>query len=238
MSTKSTRPTMSDQPRTLTRQEAAGFYNALGAKQDWQAFFEVPAMRDLIAHADLQAAHAVVEFGCGTGAFAEEVLEHHLPPQATYLALDNSSTMVGLAQARLARFGPRVTVRQSDGSFQVDEPSGSFDRVVSNYLFDLLSSSDMGHLLAEADHLLVDDGLLCLVSITQGSTPLPRLVTWMWTQFHALQPRLLGGCRPLELCDYVPATHWQIDYTRVITRFGIPSEVLVASKKSGRDEDV
>ena len=84
----------------------------------------------------------------GGGAFAEEVLEHHLSPQATYLALDSSSTMVHLAQERLARFGSRVKVRQSDGSFQVDEQSGSLDRVVSNYLFDLLSSADMGHLLA------------------------------------------------------------------------------------------
>jgi ubiquinone/menaquinone biosynthesis C-methylase UbiE len=210
----------------------------VGAKQDWQAFFEVPSMRDLIAHANLQAAHAVVEFGCGTGAFAEEVLEHHLPPQATYLALDSSSTMVCLTQVRLARFGPRVTVRQSDGSFQVGERSGSFDRVVSNYLFDLLSSADMGHLLTEADRLLAADGLLCLVSITQGSTPLPRLVTWMWTQLHALEPRLLGGCRPVELCDTLPITRWQIDYTQVITRLGIPSEVLVASKKAGGDEDV
>jgi hypothetical protein len=214
MSTKSTKPsgpTMPDQPRTLTHQEAAGFYNALGARQDWQAFFEVPAMRDLIAHADLQAAHAVVEFGCGTGAFAE---------------------------ARLARFGSRVRVRKSDGSFQVGERSGSFDRVVSNYLFDLLSSTDRGHLLTEADRLLGADGSLCLVSITQGSTPLPRLVTWIWTQLHALEPRLLGGCRPVELCDSLPTTRWHIDYTRVITRFGIPSEVLVALKQPGNDKDV
>jgi ubiquinone/menaquinone biosynthesis C-methylase UbiE len=229
---------MPDQPRTLTHQESAGFYNALGAKQDWQAFFEVPAMRDLIAHANLRAAHAVVEFGCGTGAFAEEVLEHLLPPSATYLALDSSLTMVRLAEARLARFGSRVTVRQSDGSFHMGDRSGSFDRVVSNYLFDLLSSADMGHLLAEADRLLVADGLMCLVSITQGSTLLPHLVTWLWTQFHALEPRLLGGCRLLELCDYMPTTRWQIDYTRVITRFGIPSEVLVASKKPSGNEDV
>lgn len=237
MPTTSHKPTMPERSKTLTHEQAADFYDALGAKQDWQGFFEVPAMWDLIAHAHFEAAHAVVEFGCGTGAFAEEVLLHQLPPQATYLALDSSATMVRLAQERLARFGPRVTVRQSDGAFPVGEPSGSFDRVVSNYLFDLLSPADMGRLLAEADRLLAPDGSLCLVSITRGSTPLPRLVTWIWTQLHALAPRLLGGCRPLELHTCLPSTRWHIDYAQVITRFGIPSEVIVAAKQSGRDED-
>jgi cyclopropane fatty-acyl-phospholipid synthase-like methyltransferase len=228
---------MSQRPKTLTREQSAEFYDALGAKQDWQAFFEVPAMRDLIAHADLQNARAVVEFGCGTGAFAEETLAQHLPPVARYLALDSSATMVGLAQERLARFGSRVTVRQTDGSFRVDEPSNSFDRVVSNYLFDLLSPADMTRLLAEADRLLAAEGSLCLVSITHGETPLPRLVTGAWAQLHALEPRLLGGCRPLNLHTCLPSARWRVAYSQVITRFGIPSAVLVATKQWERDTE-
>jgi ubiquinone/menaquinone biosynthesis C-methylase UbiE len=228
---------MSKRPKTLTHEQSAEFYDALGAKQDWQAFFEVPAMRDLLAHADFQHARAVVEFGCGTGAFAEEALAHHLSPEARYLALDSSAMMISLAQERLARFGSRVTVRQTDGSFHEGEPSNSFDRVVSNYLFDLLSRTDMVRLLAEADRLLATDGSLCLVSITHGVTPVPRLVTWVWTQLHALEPRLLGGCRPLNLHTCVPITRWRFDYFQVIRRFGIPSAVLVATKQSGGDDE-
>ena len=58
----------------LTHEQAAKFYDALGAKQGWQVFFEVPSMRDLIAHGNFEGAHTVVEFGRGTGAFAEAVL--------------------------------------------------------------------------------------------------------------------------------------------------------------------
>ena len=85
--------------------QATTFYNRMGAKQDWQAFYEAPATRDLIAHAFFETTQSVFEFGCGTGAFAELVLAHHLPPQAKYLAVDSSATMVCLAQARLERFG-------------------------------------------------------------------------------------------------------------------------------------
>jgi ubiquinone/menaquinone biosynthesis C-methylase UbiE len=156
---------------------------------------------------------------------------------AQYLALDSSATMVSLAQERLARFGSRVRVRQTDGSFHVDMPSNSFDRAVSNYLFDILSPADMTRLLAEADRLLTAEGSLCLVSITHGETPVPRLVTWLWSQLHALEPRLLGGCRPLNLHTYLSSAHWRIAYSQVITRFGIPSAVLVAAKQLEGDAE-
>jgi ubiquinone/menaquinone biosynthesis C-methylase UbiE len=228
---------MSGEGRMLTHQQAKAFYDRLGSKQDLQAFYEMPATTNLIAHAAFEQAQSVFECGCGTGAFAERLLSRHLPPQARYLAVDSSSTMVALARARLARFGGRVTVRQTDGSLQFDEVSGSFERFVSNYVLDLLSLSDMAQLLAEAHRLLMAEGRLCLVSLTRGSTTLANLVTWTWTRIHALEPRLVGGCRPLELRDCLPRTHWHIDYARVITRFGVPSEVVVASKQSTKGED-
>jgi ubiquinone/menaquinone biosynthesis C-methylase UbiE len=170
-----------EEPSMLTHQQATSFYNHLGAKQDWQTFYEAPATRDLIAHSSFETAQAVFEFGWGTDAFAEQVLVHRLPPQAAYLAVDSSATMVRLARSRLARFGERVTVRQTDGSLQFGERSGAFECFVSNYVLDLLSASDMAQLLSEAHRLLVADGRLCLVSLTRGSTPLARLVTWSWT---------------------------------------------------------
>jgi ubiquinone/menaquinone biosynthesis C-methylase UbiE len=228
---------MSGEGRMLTHQQAKAFYDRLGSKQDLQAFYEVPATTNLIAHAAFEQAQSVFECGCGTGAFAERLLSRHLPPQAHYLAVDSSATMVALARTRLARFGERVAVRQTDGSLQFDEVSGSFERFVSNYVLDLLSLSDTAQLLAEAHRLLVAEGRVCLVSLARGSTPLARLVTWFWTRIHALDPRLVGGCRPVELRDCLPHTHWQIDYAQVVTRFGVPSEVVVASKQAGEEDD-
>jgi ubiquinone/menaquinone biosynthesis C-methylase UbiE len=224
---------MPKDPRMLTHRQATTFYNRMGAKQDWQAFYEAPATRELIAHASFETAQAVFEFGCGTGATASQVLAHHIPLQATYLAVDSSATMVRLARSRLARFGDRVTVRQTDGSLRFPEVSGPFDRFVSNYVLDLLSVPDIMQLLAEAHRLLAIGGRLCLVSLTHGSTGLSQLVTRIWTRLHKLDPWLVGGCRPLELRDYLPEAGFHPDYTQVVTSFGIPSEVVVAAKQSG-----
>lgn len=118
----------------------------------------------LLAHASFETAQSVFEFGCGTGAFAAWVLARHLPPQATYLAVDSSTTMMHLARTRLARFGGRVIVRQTDGSLQTDEVSGCFERFVSLYVLDLLSLPDIAQLLAEAHRLLVACGGLWQVT--------------------------------------------------------------------------
>ena len=221
---------MPQKERVLTHEQARAFYDWMGAKQDWQAFYKARAMRDLIAHAAFETAQTVFEFGCGTGALAEHLMASHLPPEARYVAVDSSTTMIRLAQARLAHFGSRVTVQQTDGSLQFDAPSGSSDRFVSTYVVDLLSISDMETLLIEAHRLLMPEGRLCLVSLAHGATKVPRLLTGLWTHVHAHWPALVGGCRPLDLHTWLPTLSWQITYGNVVTTFGIPSEVLIATR--------
>jgi SAM-dependent methyltransferase len=151
---------MLGESRMLTHQEAKAFYDHLDSKQDLQAFYEVPATNNLIAHAVFDHIQSVCEFSCGTGAFAERELSCHLPPQVRYLAVDSSATRVRLARSRLARFEERVAVQQTDGSLQFDKVSGACDRFVSNDVLDLLSLADIAHLLVEAHRLLVADGRL------------------------------------------------------------------------------
>jgi len=223
--------TLSRDVRVLTHEQAQAFYDWMGKKQDWQAFYEAKATHDLIAHASFETAQTVFEFGCGTGAFAERLLISSLSSQARYVAVDSSTTMIRLAQARLARFGSRVEVLQTDGSLQFARASGSCDRFVSTYVADLLSTSDIAALFGEAHRLLVPGGSLCLVSLTTGPTWFSRRVTTLWTGIHRLTPSLVGGCRPLELRAWLPATKWHVDYHHVVTAFGIPSEILIASPR-------
>ncbi len=221
---------MPQKERVLTHEQARAFYDWMGAKQDWQAFYEARATQDLIAHASFETAQAVFEFGCGTGAFAERLLAWHLTPEASYVAVDSSTTMIRLAQTQLARFGSRVTVKQTAGSLQFEAASGAYDRFVSTYVADLLSASDITALLSEAHRLLMPEGRLCLVSLTHGTCGLSRLVTGLWTGIHARWPTLVGGCRPLDLRKFLPASRWELVYVNVVTAFGIPSEVIVAER--------
>ncbi|MBI1394639.1 MAG: methyltransferase domain-containing protein [Betaproteobacteria bacterium] len=211
----------------LTVDRARAFYDRFGARQDGQGFYEDPALDDLIAHAGFGDAERVFEFGCGTGRLAERLLAGHLPPRAVWLGCDVSPVMTDLAARRLAAFGERARVWRSDGRIAFAVPDRTVDRVVSCYVLDLLSSEDIRAVLVEARRVLKRPGLLCLVSLTTGVTPLSRIVSSLWRIVFRARPELVGGCRPVRLEAFVDPACWQVRHRRVVTPFGVPSEVLV-----------
>lgn len=218
--------------RTLSRPEARAFYDAFGAKQDRQAFYEDPAIADLIAHADFEHARAVLEFGCGTGRLAERLLADHLPPDARYRGADISATMVDLAGQRLAPWRDRAAVRLISGSTDLDAVDGSADRFLSTYVLDLLSTQDIRDLLDEARRVLKAEGLLCLVNLTPGETFPSRLVTACWRAVYRIDLKRVGGCRPIRLAAFLADEDWRILHRRVVSPVGISSEIVVASPRA------
>jgi SAM-dependent methyltransferase len=217
--------------RLFSPGQARRFYDGLGKRLDTQAFYEEPALIDLAAHLNLKTCRAVFEFGCGTGRFAAQILQSGLPPDATYLGVDISSTMVALAKERLARFGQRARVVQSDGTPKINCESGTFDAFMCSYVLDLLPNEIISVLLGEAHRVLAPGGTLGLVSLTRGPRLLSSLVTSTLQGLHRVSPWLVGGCRPVELRSFLPDDAWTIYHRNVLTSFGIPSEIIAATKR-------
>jgi len=215
--------------RFLPRPKIRTVYDRTGRWQDTQAVYEAPAVDALIAHGAFDEADTLFEIGCGTGRVAERLLRRPLPPDARYVGVDLSPTMVGLARERLAGFGDRAEVVQTDGSFAYDRPDGSQDRVVATYVLDLLSPTDIQALLAEAHRLLPPEGRLCLAGLTWGERPLGRCVAAAWAALHAVRPEWVGGCRPVRVREFLPDEQWRVQHHEVVRAWGVPSEVLVAA---------
>jgi ubiquinone/menaquinone biosynthesis C-methylase UbiE len=215
----------------LTRSQARTFYDRFGKKQDTQAFYEDAALDDLIAHAAFEQAEKVFEFGCGTGRFASRLLAKHLSPSASYLGIDLSQTMITIAEQRILPYKERAKVTQSDGSMHFPLTDHSVDRVISTYVLDLLSEEDIRRAISEARRVLMPSGKLCLVGLTQGVTFVSRIFIALWLALFRLRASLVGGCRPILLNSFVDQHSWSVDYRNVVTRFGVPSEVLIASPK-------
>lgn len=211
----------------LSPTEVKEFYDGFGARQDRQGFYEDRALDDLFAHSALGRARRVVEFGCGTGRFAARVLAEF--PGLSYAGFDVSTTMVGLARERLARFGERATIGQLEpGTLRLPLPGGGVDRVLSTYVLDLLPASDIAAFFTEAGRLLDADGLLGVVSLARGPAFLPRLVSGLWGLVFRVAPGVVGGCRPIELAPFCDGRGWETLHRQTIVSRGISSEVLVA----------
>lgn len=215
----------------LSRAEARRVYDRVGAQQDAQAFYEDVALEALCAHSDFEEAHSVFELGCGTGRLAEHLLRTRLPPDARYVGVDLSATMVRLARERLAPFGDRAAIVHTDGTFAFERPADSQDRVVATYVLDLLSEDDLSALLSEAHRLLRPSGRLCLTGLTWGAAPMTRLVSAVWSGLHALWPAWVGGCRPMDHRRVLANGPWCLEHHEVVHAWGVPSEVVVAAPR-------
>jgi ubiquinone/menaquinone biosynthesis C-methylase UbiE len=184
----------------------------------------------LLKHARFDATHAVVEFGCGTGRFAEQLLGTFLPNDATYWGGDVSATIIELSRRRLTHFGDRAAPWKSAGEISLPLPSESADRFVSNYVLDILSFDEIDAMFGEAERILKKDGLLCLTGLTNGRGLFSKLWTAFWNARFAINPKWVGGCRPIEVHGYLNAD-WEIEHYRVVVARGISSEVIVARKR-------
>ena len=215
--------------RTLTHEQAKAFYDGFGNKQDKQSFYEESALSALLANAAFDQAHSVFELGCGTGRFASDLLNHHLPAGAKYFGTDVSSTMVELASKRLAPFASRARVALVQGQAKAPVDDASVDRFVSTYVFDLLAMSEQLQWLAEAARVLRPNGLLCVAGITHGITPISRAAMALWQRLFALNPRWVGGCRPARVVELLATDSWNVRFRAVVVSWGVASELVVAA---------
>ena len=213
-------------PRGLTQSQAIEFYDRLGRKQDKQNYYEDLALADMTRHANFDSATAIAEFGCGTGRFAEEMLCLN---NATYWGCDVSGTMIELSYKRLAEFDERVTLWKSSGETILPLEDESCDRFVSNYVLDILSVEETESVLREAKRVLKPSGLLCLTGLTHGKGLISKVWTAFWDLRFDLNPKWVGGCRPVALTEFLDG--WDVLHHNVVVARGISSEVVVANKK-------
>lgn len=214
----------------LTYEEARRVYDRIGSRQDSQAFYEDCATEALLRHGHFESAEAVFEFGCGTGRFALRLFRDFLSPRAFYRGMDVSPKMVSLARERLEPYSSRAEVALTQGRPPVEEPSESYDRFVSNYVFDLLSEEDIRGILKEARRMLRPGGLLCLAGLSTGVGWLSRSVARFWSFIQRHWPSAVGGCRPIDLPPLLEESDWQIQHHEKLVVFGITSEALVARR--------
>lgn len=217
--------------RFLKPAAARRFYDWVGKFEDTQAFYEDPALDALIAESGGESAASVLEFGCGTGRLAERLLVSTLADTTRFSACDISEKMVMLTRKRLARFGERINIWQSNGAIDFSPGAPPFDRIFSTYVLDLLPPDQIEAMLIAAHAALVPSGRLCVASIAPGEHFPASLVSSGWSSLHNLSPLLVGGCRPIRLLQLLPEEKWTVLHRNTVTAWAITSEIVVATPR-------
>ena len=66
------------------------------------------------------------------------------------------------------------------------------------------------------------------MSLTRGTALASRVLSGLWAALFRLYAPAVGGCRPLRLESFIEPRMWSVEYRNVVTRFAVPSEVLIA----------
>lgn len=217
--------------KTLSPEQVKSYYDAFGKKQDSQGYYENKPIDIIVEEAAFKEASNIFELGCGTGKRAKELFKNTLNSTCEYTGQDISETMVVLSKENLDPWKERTSVRLSDGSMTLPDEDGTYDRVLSTYVLDLLPDEKIKEVLHEARRILKKNGQLCLVGITTGTNIRSKIVSTVWNIVFKLRPRTVGGCRPLNLTTYIVKSEWEIIYHRKVTAKLIPSEILIATPK-------
>lgn len=169
----------------------------------------------------------ILEIGCGTGKALVELC-HQVGESGKVHALDLSPGMLGKSQVRLAKagMGQRVSLLEGDG-ITLPYKSGSFTALFLSFTLELFDTPEIPLVLAECQRVLQIGGRLGVVAMLksehQGSVE--RLYEW----FHLHVPTYVD-CRPIDAHRLIQEAGFSIGKCRVRSMWGLPVEILVASK--------
>lgn len=71
---------------------------------------------------------------------------------------------------------------------------------------------------------------MVILALTEGVDLPSRALVAIWKGMFELSPTICGGCRPLELSDYVHKAGFKDVNREVIVQLGVPSEIILATK--------
>jgi SAM-dependent methyltransferase len=159
---------MSETHRTFI--PAAGYDWLLPLYDPFQKLFGGWAYQQLVDQTDLHPGQRVLEIGCGTGNVT--VLVKRLHPQVEVVGLDPDPKALDRARRKFANAALSV---QLDRGFSDVLPyhDGSFDRVISSFMFHHLSEEEKTKTLGEIRRVLKPGGSLHLLDFG-GTTERPQ----------------------------------------------------------------
>jgi ubiquinone/menaquinone biosynthesis C-methylase UbiE len=207
----------------IPQSEIARIYDAIAPIYDvWGYLTESRARRQAIELAGIRDGESVLEVAVGTGLAFRQIVT--LNPHGRNEGLDLSEGMLRRAQQNLKLCDPSSYRLQLGTALKLPFPDGAFDLLMNSYMFDLLPQAEMRSVLQEFRRVLKPVGRLVLVNMTKPQEGTLPLYEWLYHWW----PRLMGGCRAVELADLVRNSRFVILKRSYVQQLLFPSEIILA----------
>jgi ubiquinone/menaquinone biosynthesis C-methylase UbiE len=213
----------------VTRSQTRANYDRLSR---WYDLFAGPSERKYcelgLDKLDVRPGTRVLEIGSGTG-HASLALARSTGASGLAVGVDLSMGMCRVARGRLTQSGLSSSHAAIICGDAIGLPfrSDVFDIVFMSFTLELFDAADMASVLEECWRVLRDDGRLGVVALSESGQPnlMQRLYVWAHRHFPAWI-----DCRPIPVTDILAEHNFRIDDVICGSMWGLPVEVVVASK--------
>ena len=214
----------------LSPREVQSFFNQLGWLLALSNNLDSRCYVQLLTRGDFSRAQSVLEIGAGNGYFANLLLTNALPNHARCTLTEVAEQLASTLRTKFRKYGDRVTVQLVSTSLHQQFEDGSFDRIASSYVFDMMNTDQLSTMAIETHRLLVKNGLLCLLMTGPGFTPISRIIMRIHSLLHRIEPRLVGISRPIEILPFFHHEKWEVLSVDQISSCGFPSKIIILKK--------
>lgn len=203
-------------------------YDRLSHVYDWLAgSSESQFMYEGLELLKIEKGDTILEIGCGTGKALLELC-CLAGDDGKVLAIDLSRGMLQKSRATLMSAGiqPGPYLLEGDGA-TLPYQRGSFNAVFISFTLELFDTPEIPQVLDECLRVLLPGGRLGVVSMMKPEHPgtIVRLYEW----FHDTLPSYVD-CRPIDGQSVIREAGFTILVRQVRSMWGLPVEIVVASK--------
>ena len=210
---------------SIPQDDVSCLYNRIAPVYDlWGRLTETRARNRAIDLADIKDGEDILEVAVGTGLAFYEIVKRN--PNGTNTGIDLSEGMLSKAKKRLKLLSHSNYSLTIGNAFQLDMDDESVDKLMNNYMFDLIPFADIERILAEFGRVLRPGGKLILVNMTEAEQAGGNIYKFI----YRISPRLMGGCRPVALSDLLEKVGFQVNTREYYQQMLFPSEVIRAYK--------
>lgn len=193
--------------------KVAWFYNL------WSRLTESKASEKSIEFAELKNGDKVIEIACGTGLVFEKILRKN--PAGLNLGIDLSGAMLSKAKKLMKRGKFQNYELQQGNVFELKIADNTFDKLLNNFMIDLMPENEFDRILSEFYRILKPDGIAIISVFSNGQKQVNNIWIWIAKYF----PKLLTDCRPVEIRQNLINTGFVIEEEIEISQNTFPSKV-------------
>jgi len=185
---------------------------------------ESRARRRALDFAAIQNGEKILEVALGTGLNFAKILTRN--PQGWVEGVDVSIRMLERARKRISKTGLKNYVLRLCDCRHLPFKDGSFDVLMSQYMFDILPVEDFIPILLEFNRVLKQRGRIILVNTTKGET----WSSQFYEMIYKLKLPLVAGARGVLIKPFLERTEFINIRREFVSQLGFPSEVVCGMK--------